>query len=113
VDAPDLALKSGELNEEAEAVVEITKELAPGATPYTSAKTFDELNLSPELLKARSLRRPAQRCGRAGHATRSAKTLTLSALTPFALAARSAPHRGCTRRWVSASRAASRRRRCR
>ena len=52
-DEPDLSLKTGELNVEAEAVVEIKKELAPGTSPYVSAKTFEELNLSEELLRVR------------------------------------------------------------
>jgi hypothetical protein len=53
VDAPDLSLKSGVLVEEEEAS-EIKTVLAPSATPYASAKTFEELNLSPELLTVRS-----------------------------------------------------------
>ena len=53
MDEPDLSLKTGELNPEVEAVVEIKKELAPGASPYVSAKTFEELNLSEELLRVR------------------------------------------------------------
>ena len=63
MDEPDLSLKTGELNEEAEAVIEITKELAPGASPYISAKTFEELNLTPELLTVR--RAPGRRAARA------------------------------------------------
>ena len=51
MDAPNLSLKSGVLLEEE--VTEIKTVLAADATPYTSAKTFEDLNLSPELLKVR------------------------------------------------------------
>jgi len=51
VEAPDASLKSGVFDAVADAMLEIKKELAPGASPYTSAKTFQELNLSDELLK--------------------------------------------------------------
>ena len=69
-------------------MTEITKEIAPGATPYTSAKTFEELNLSPELLKARAERRMRVRCARAPFAAgrgACAKTLTLGAAAAAAL----------------------------
>ena len=36
-----------------EEATEIKTVLAPDATPYSSAKTFEELNLSPELLTVR------------------------------------------------------------
>ena len=48
-----MSLKTGELNTAAEAVIEIEKKLAPDASPYVSAKTFEELNLSEELLRVR------------------------------------------------------------
>jgi len=51
VDAPDASLKSGVLLEAEEE--EIKTVLAPSATPYASAKTFEELQLSPELLMVR------------------------------------------------------------
>ena len=97
MDEPDLSLKSGELNAEAEAVVEITKELAPGASPYVSAKTFEELNLTPELLKAR--RAPGRRRERA--AAPRAQTLTLAPRRPHLLRRLHRPpgprhRRGCT-----------------
>lgn len=48
VDVPDPSIA---LVEEAE--TEIKTVLADNATPYVSAKTFEELNLSPELLTVR------------------------------------------------------------
>lgn len=52
-DEPDLALgKAKELNIEAELEeTEIKKVAADEATPYSSAATFEELNLTPELLQ--------------------------------------------------------------
>ena len=47
---PDSTLAAGPLLEEA---TEIRTVLAADATPYTSAQTFEDLNLSPELLKVR------------------------------------------------------------
>jgi hypothetical protein len=78
VDEPDLSLKTGELNVEAEAVVEIKKELAPGASPYVSAKTFEELNLSEELLRVRS----SPGASRARVAVPAPPTLTLAHMCP-------------------------------
>ena len=52
-DEPDLALgKAKELNKEVELEeTEIKKVAADEATPYSSAATFEELNLTPELLQ--------------------------------------------------------------
>ena len=50
IDVPDSTLAAGPLLEEA---TEIRTVLAADATPYTSAQTFEDLNLSPELLKVR------------------------------------------------------------
>jgi hypothetical protein len=57
IDAPDTTLGAGPLVEEA---TEIKTVLAADATPYTSAKSFEDLNLSPELLKVSS--RPQLPC---------------------------------------------------
>jgi hypothetical protein len=84
VDEPDQSLgKPDQLNEiPPEAVIEITKELAPGASPYVSAKTFEELNLTPELLLVRCA--PGRSAARAGG--RQCQTLTLAvASLAFAL----------------------------
>lgn len=51
VDTPELKMKSEKLNEEAEAPeTQIQKVLADN-TPYTSAKRFEDLNISAELLR--------------------------------------------------------------
>jgi len=49
VDAPDLALKTGDLREEHAG--EVMKTIVDPSTPYTSAKSFEDLGLSAELLR--------------------------------------------------------------
>jgi hypothetical protein len=103
VDAPDLSLKSGVLLEEE--VTEIKTVLAADATPYTSAKTFEDLNLSPELLKVR--------CAtlRAGACTAHACVGRLESnpnYVPYWVLSR----RASTRKWASANPPRCKRRRC-
>ena len=49
VDAPDLSLKSDGLREEHAG--EVMKTIIDPSTPYTSAKSFEDLGLSAELLR--------------------------------------------------------------
>ncbi|KAJ7547916.1 hypothetical protein O6H91_08G109400 [Diphasiastrum complanatum] len=51
VDKPEIVLKSEKLSEEAESHETEIKKVVAGDTPYTSAKTFEELNLSESLLR--------------------------------------------------------------
>lgn len=51
VDQPDLSLKSGKLNDVPEGEEHEIKKVVASDTPYSSAKSFEELNLSEELLR--------------------------------------------------------------
>ncbi|XP_057818251.1 DEAD-box ATP-dependent RNA helicase 38 [Cryptomeria japonica] len=51
VDEPEIILKSDKLIEPAHSDESHIKAVTAGDTPYTSAKTFEDLNLSPELLR--------------------------------------------------------------
>ncbi|CAI6003676.1 unnamed protein product [Closterium sp. NIES-64] len=51
VDQPDLSIKTGELNDVPDGSEHEIKKVVAAETPYSSAKTFEELNLSEPLLR--------------------------------------------------------------